>query len=205
MNPLASSDSSPDLITRLRPIASSQRGVTLVELLVTLSIAAVVLTLAVPNFRDFLLNSRLTTQTNELSLALASAKSEAVKRGVRVTVCSRASDTSCADSTTWDNGWLVFVDNDGDGTVNGADVVLQIGSPLTGGNTLRSTRKFVTFQNTGFSSGSQCTLRFCDARGAVEARGVVVSAQGRVRRATDGNGDSIEDVDGTAATNLTCP
>jgi type IV fimbrial biogenesis protein FimT len=180
-------------------------GFTLIELLVTLSIAAIMLTVAIPSFRDFLLNSRLSAQTNEFVLALASAKSEAVKRGTLVTVCSRSSDTACAGNTTWDSGWLVFVDGGVAGTVDGADVVLQVGSPLTGGNTLRSALQRVTFQNTGFSSGFLGTFSFCDTRGAVEARGVVVSAQGRVRRATDGNGDSIEDVDGTVATNLACP
>jgi type IV fimbrial biogenesis protein FimT len=179
------------------------RGFTLIELLVTLSIAAIMLTLAIPSFRDFLLNNRITSQTNDFVLALVSAKSEAVKRGVRVTVCSRATNATCAGSTTWDTGWLVFVDNDGGGTVNGADVVLQVREPLEGGNTLRTTLQRVTFQNTGFSSGFFGTFRLCDSRGATEARGVIVSAQGRARRATDTNNDSIEEDGGGA--NLTCP
>lgn len=162
----------------------SERGVTLIELLVTLSIAAVVLTLAIPNFRDFLLNSRLTSQTNEFVLALASAKSEAVKRGTLVTVCSRATDTSCAGSTTWDTGWLVFVDGDVAGTVDGTDIVLQVYSTLEGNNTLRAgARQRVTFQNTGFSSGFNDTFRLCDARGTATARSIVVSQQGRVTSA----------------------
>ncbi len=159
----------------------SQSGVTLVELLVTLSIAAVVLTLAVPNFRDFLLNNRLASQANEFVLALASAKSEAVKRGVLVTVCSRATDTSCAGSTTWDAGWIVFVDGGVAGTVDGADEVLQVYSTLAGDNTLRAgARQRVTFQNTGFSSGFNDTFRLCDARGTATARNIAVSQQGRV-------------------------
>jgi type IV fimbrial biogenesis protein FimT len=178
----------------------------LIELLVTLSIAGILLTIAVPSFIDFIRNSRMASQANDLVLALTLAKSEAVKRGTLVTVCSRSSDTACAGSTTWDAGWLVFVDGGVAGTVDGTDVVLQVGSPLTGGNTLRSSNlQRVSFQSTGFSLGFIGTLVFCDARGAIEARGVTVSLQGRVRRTTDGNGDSIEDVSGTAASNLTCP
>ncbi len=169
---------------RSKTLTSSQRGVTLVELLVTLSIAAVVLTFAIPNFRDFLLNSRLTSQTNEFVLALATAKSEAVKRGTLVTVCSRATDASCANSTTWDTGWIVFVDGGVAGTVDGADLVLQTQPALAGSNTLRAgARQRVTFQNTGFSSGFNDTFRLCDARGTATARNIVVNQQGRVTSA----------------------
>ncbi len=177
----------------------------MIELLVTLAIAGIMMTVAIPSFRDFLMNSRLATQANELVLALTLAKSEAVKRGITVTVCSTSDAESCASSKTWETGWLVFVDNDGDGvldTIDG-DEILQVYSALSGGNTLRSSNlERVRFQNTGFITGASGTLMLCDARGAVEARGVTVSFQGRVRRTTDGNGDSIEDVEGV---NLTCP
>lgn len=165
--------------------AHVERGFTLIEMLVTLSIAAIMLTIAVPSFRIFLLNTRITSQTNDFVLALASAKSEAVKRGVNVTVCPRNTNTACLASTTWDTGWLVFVDNDGGGTVNGADVILQVRAPLEGSNTLRSgARQRVTFQNTGFSSGFNDTFRLCDSRGTADARNITVSMQGRVTSAT---------------------
>lgn len=156
-------------------------GFTLIELLITIAVATILLTVAAPNFRDFLLNSRLTSQTNDFVLALAYAKSEAVKRNASVTVCSRNNNASCANSTTWDTGWLVFVDNNADGTVNGADVVTQVRADLEGNNTLRAgVRQRVTFRNTGYALGFNDTFRLCDARGAGDARSVVVSAQGRV-------------------------
>jgi len=156
-------------------------GFTLVELMVTISISAILMTVAIPSFRDFLLNNRRSTQANDFVLALTSAKSEAVKRGVPVTLCSRASDTTCAGSTTWDSGWLVFVDNNlPRGTINGTDIVLQVRPPLEGGNTLRAgARSFVTFQNTGFSSGFTDTFNLCDVRGAADGRSILVNNVGR--------------------------
>lgn len=155
-------------------------GFTLIELLITITIAVILMTVAVPSFLDFMRNSRITGQANDLVLAFAYAKSEAVKRGVQVTVCSRATNTACAASTTWDGGWLVFVDNDGGGTVNGADLVLQVRGQLETGNTLRAgVRQRVTFRSTGYSPGFNDTFRLCDVRGTANARQVVISAQGR--------------------------
>jgi type IV fimbrial biogenesis protein FimT len=157
------------------------RGFTLVELMVVLSIAAILLTVAVPGFQSFILNARRTMVANDLVLALAYAKSEAVKRGVRVTVCSRQNDTTCAGDTTWDVGWLVFVDNNGDGVVDTADLVLQVYPSLPNGSTLRAGRARVTYQPTGFSPGFNDTFHLCDARGAGEDRNIVLSLLGRVK------------------------
>ena len=174
----------PDDFQTSPPSARIHGGFTLIELMVTLSIAVIMLTIAIPNFRDFLLNSRLTAQTNELVLALTYAKSEAIKRNVRVAVCSRSTDTACSGNTTWDNGWLVFVDNNGNGTVDGADQILKVRAPLDGGNTLRAGRDRVAFQNSGFSPGFNDTLNLCDSRGAADGRQIVVSPQGRVASQT---------------------
>jgi type IV fimbrial biogenesis protein FimT len=167
--------------------ANAARGFTLIELLVAISIAAIMMTIAIPSFRDFLLNSRMTSQTNDFVLALASARSEAVKRGVLVSVCSRATNATCAANTTWDNGWLVFVDNNGDGTVNGADAVLQVRALLEGDNTLRAgALNNVTFRNTGNQdiTGALDTFRLCDTRGTANGRSITITMQGQVTSAT---------------------
>lgn len=161
-----------------------QRGFTLIELLVTISIVAILLTVAVPNFIVFVQNNRLASQANDLVTMLNYARSEAVKRNQRITVCSSTTGTSCAGSGTWDTGLIVFVDTDGDGVVDAGETILQVRQAMEGGNTLRSGLNRVTYQSNGFSSGFAGTFRLCDARGTASARAIVVSFQGRVRTNT---------------------
>ncbi|WP_295383974.1 GspH/FimT family pseudopilin [uncultured Thiodictyon sp.] len=158
------------------------RGMTLVELLVTVSIAVILLAVAVPSYRALALNGRRMAVANEFVLALTYARSEAVKRNVPITVCSRATNATCAGSLAWDNGWLVFIDVGTAGSVDAADLILMVYPVLPGGTTLRSgARKRVTFHATGFSAGFNDTFRLCDRRGPAAGRSIVLSNQGRVR------------------------
>lgn len=160
-------------------------GFTLIELMVTLSVMAILLAVAVPNFQSFILNSRITTQTNNFIMALMLARSEAVKRGSTVTVCSSTDGTSCAGSSKWEGGWLVFVDADGDGVVDTGDLPVQVGQALSGGNTLNGyARTRVTYSGNGFASGFNGTFSLCDSRGVTFSRDIIVNNQGRVHAET---------------------
>lgn len=119
------------------PRISAVRGMTLVELLVTLAIAAILLSLAAPSMASFIQSTRLRGAANELASTLMYARSEAIKRGQSVTVCKsdnpNAVNPSCSTSATWQQGWLVFVDYDKDGVADSAttpaDLALRVGSP----------------------------------------------------------------------------
>ncbi len=91
-------------------------GFTLIELMVTIAIASVLMTLAVPSFSLMINNSKVTSGTNEFVASLNLARSEALKRSSNVSVCKSnvalsACDTTAATFTT--NGWLVFSDTCG--------------------------------------------------------------------------------------------
>ena len=81
-----------------------QTGFTLIELMVTVSILATVLAIGVPSFRSLIENNRIRSVTNDLVAALQFARSEAVKRGIPVTLCSSSDQASC--SGAWINGWV---------------------------------------------------------------------------------------------------
>lgn len=187
-------------------VAHANRGFTLIELLITLSIAMILLTIAVPSFIDFIRNGRMATQTNDLVLALAYAKSEAVKRGITINVCKNVdTTTACSNADTgWSNGWTIFVDSDNDCVVDSTEEVLRVWPALQANTLCYSNGDRVRFGSTGFTTSvSNGTFRVCDARGATEARGVVLSLQGRARRAIDSDNNSIEE-DGSG-NDLSCP
>ncbi|VUD52915.1 Fimbrial protein [Thalassocella blandensis] len=89
-----------------------QDGFTLVELMVTLAIFAILMVLAVPSFNSQIQNNRSQAIGEDLTTALKYARSEAVKRGQSVTICaSNANNSGCSnDTSTWSNGWLVLLD-----------------------------------------------------------------------------------------------
>ncbi len=112
---------------------AKNRGFTLLELLVTIAVAAIILSYGVPSFMDVVRNGRAATNANDFVTALAIARSEAVKRGARVTVCASNDQATC--SGDWEDGWIVFADGAATDDTNPpvVDTVLRVwGTP--GGN-----------------------------------------------------------------------
>jgi type IV fimbrial biogenesis protein FimT len=98
------------------PARDRQRGLTLVELMFTIFIMAVLAMLAIPSWRDASLGSRLSAVANSLHGSIQIARSEAIKSNAPVTLCASSDGSTCATSGDWDQGWIV---------INGDDVVLH--------------------------------------------------------------------------------
>lgn len=160
------------------------RGFTLIELLVTIAVLAIILSLAAPNFRDFIINSRLTSQINELVGDISLARSEAASRGVRVTLCASADLNTCANSgDAWQTGRIVFVDTNANGTREATEQILKKTESLGGSTTLIA----AGFPNTtdlsfrpygGLLPATGGSFLLCDPSLGT-GRSVVVSATGR--------------------------
>lgn len=120
-----------------------QRGFNLLELMAALAVLGILLAIGVPSFTEMVRNNRVVASTNELVVALSSARSEAVRRGLPVAVCARTGPTTnvCESGTAnnWRNGWLVYTDAIGTaGTIDAGDEILQRYDEVPAGVTLSS-------------------------------------------------------------------
>lgn len=170
----------------------------MIELMITLVVITILLTVAVPSFQNFQKNNRRVTQINELVSGLNLARSEATKSNATVAFCPSADGASCS-GVIYDNGWIVFLNTDSDTppAVDGGETILRIHTGTTAaGSSLRPTgiTSGLNYVATGSpSAGGDIT--YCDDRGANEARSIIVSRVGLIS-------SSKVHADGSA---LTCP
>ncbi|MBF0185037.1 MAG: GspH/FimT family pseudopilin [Magnetococcales bacterium] len=166
-----------------------EMGYTLTEMLVALAILAVLVALALPSLTTLVQENRLTTYSNLLTGALQLARSEAVKRGSSITLCSSNNGLTCGGS--WQDGWIILV---------GA-TPLQNYPSLEGRVTLRyalssgNNSDRIQFNARGFSPAHAGTWTFCDSRGTRYARALIVNSSGRIITARDSNHNGIAEDD----------
>ena len=164
------------------------RGFTLIELLVTIAITAILAMVAVPAFNVTIINYRLTSNTNNFVASAQLARSEAIKRNSRMTMCKSANGTSCTTTGGWQQGWIIFTDANTYAVKDSGEVVvykegaLPTGFLLTGGTNVNN---YVSFVPSG-GTVQWGTLTFCsqsDSSGP--ARQVIINSTGRLRVTKD--------------------
>lgn len=130
-----------------------ENGFTLIELMIVLALVGFLAAIAVPNFRSTIQTNRVTTQANALIAAFNLARSEAIKRGVAITVCSSGPNTftACNNNTNWTNGWIVIDSS--------SNVIRQWGA-LSGETSITTVENLVTYGGTGMKTDPAGTATF---------------------------------------------
>ncbi len=197
---------------------TSLKGFTLYELMITVAIIAVVSAIGIPNMIAYSQNSRMTGTANDFHAAFHFARSEASRAKTFITICASADSMSAAPTCSgdWKDGYIVFLDQDGDITTDAGDTILRKVPALPDDVTMHfiNDAKFFGFAGTGLGRGdvlgnapvSQVVM--CDDRGNVTAAGgnsaarlFVATPLGRatIQRDIDMIQDVLDD------NNLTCP
>lgn len=135
----------------------SMQGITLVEMMVTLSIVAILTVLATPSFTGIIQKARLQAEANSLVGDLQFARSEAIKRGQPVSLCPSSNGTACSMTKpyAWEQGWIVFNDVNGSGSLDApTDAPLRVRSSLSNGDTVTPTpsASAVVYSRDGFAT-----------------------------------------------------
>lgn len=186
-------------------------GFSLIELLVVVALIAVLLGVAAPAFVDTVRDNRLRTELFALRATLNNARSEALARRMPVFVCETANSTTCSSTGAWTAGFLAYADADGDSApdpnevfiarqIDGTDdmsLIFRNAGGAAASNTL--------FSAQGDALNNSGTFTLCDARGASEARALILENSGAVRTAEDTDSPENAIVNDLDDNDVTCP
>jgi len=159
-------------------------GLTLIELLATLTLVAVVSMVGIPALGDLIMSQRMTTQINGFVHGVFLAKQSAHTLQTETVICKSPTGRRCEPNADWTDGWLMFanLDRDYPANVDTDEPVLAVGEAFRNGSILANRSAFV-FRAFEIRS-TNGTLVFCDKRGAQFATALVISYTGRPRIAT---------------------
>ena len=164
-------------------------GFTLLELMITISILLISMSLAVPALGSFIYNQRLRSDSARLHMDLLFARTMAVNQGQQIVVCpveSTPADKllrSCSEEPIWEHGWLLFIDANNDRKYQASEHLLRVAMAMNG-LTARSSihRQNIHFFPDGSAVGSAATITICSLREKKSARALVISNSGRIRQ-----------------------
>lgn len=193
-------------------------GFTLIELMFTVAILAILLMVAAPSFDDTIRRNAVESQQAVILSALNSARQEAVNRATPVSICRSTNGTGCAGSGgNWNTGWIIFTDGGTAGSVDGSDAIVRVQNTaeaavaITLADAGGTSRHFMQFNATGAltdpsGAASSGVFKLCDRDNVAQtARAVVVASSGRPAQSIAGTGGIHMNSLASPAVPLSCP
>lgn len=185
-------DSSKLTVSNSKNIAKKKQGFTLVELLVTIAIAAILVTIAAPNMNNLIVKMRVDNEVSQLNRLVLTARNSAISMEQNVILCPLVTG---ACTNNWSNELSIFIDVDNSGTyVAATDILLKVKAAASGGNNITyAGQSNIAFAPTGGLTSIASTFIYCPINNSTLARAVVLSLSGRTYLTTDSNNDGKDE------------
>lgn len=171
-------------------------GFTLIELIVTLAIAAILTTLSF-SIPKLLRHERITSEVNNLIADLSLTRSEAVKTGEQVLLCKSQDQNQCSRNGNWDSGRLIFIDKNRNYQKDPGEQIIRVQQSLPSFLSLKfrawgpGRGRYLSYQPSGFVQQNG-TFAFCDRNHSARPRGVLIMQSGRNRISYSGSARNPE-------------
>lgn len=160
-------------------------GLTLVELIVTIVIAGILITVGVPSFTSLYEASRSDSSIRTIQSSLTFARNQAVSYGARVTLCPLSSD-SCTNN--WKNGFTIFIDRGARGNIDGDDQIIKIIGPFNSKDYVTHSSSSVSFSADGLVLEGAGDISYCpSSKTSSNSKAASVSVSGSIKLSGDSN------------------
>lgn len=164
---------------------NKHKGFTLIELMITFSIAGILLGYSFPSFKQLKLNKYMDAERNRLTVSLNLARNHAISYQTYVVVCPSLTGKDCDNKSNWYAGWIVFVDENRNRKLDEAtDTLLRFEDAMK--KEIKATsslyRQKIRYNSMGFSPGTNASINFCDQRGKDHAKSIIINNSGRVKQ-----------------------
>jgi type IV fimbrial biogenesis protein FimT len=136
------------------PLKRSSAGFTLTEVIIVMMVVGILAAIGTPTFKYVTTSNRISGEVNGLLGDMQFARSEAIKSGTTVSICTSSTGTTCSGSSSWQSGWIVFIDLNGDGIFQPAnDTIVRTQPAFSSTDTFVASQAYsaITYNRMGYA------------------------------------------------------
>ncbi len=170
------------------------KGLTLIELMISISVSSILAAIAIPNYSAFIVQMRVDNEITQLHRMLLITRNSAINSGHKAIICPLDKSLKC--TTQWEKELSIYIDSNNNEILDNNEMIIRTKDEISTGDVLvyGKGRAKITFKPTGQLSGlANGTFRYCPTYYENHSRGIVVARSGRVYQSSDIDNDGIDE------------